>query len=72
MTPDLNKKQIFNMVNIKYSTCTNWAKIINEITLHTVGCTPLGAAIIHCPNMVKFNNQNLDNTGIIKPNKNIT
>lgn len=43
-----------------------------KITLHTVGGTPLGAAIIHCPNMVKFNNQNLDNTGIIKPNKNIT
>lgn len=60
MTPDLNKKQIFNMVNIKYST--NWAKIINENN----------PAYSWCPNMVKFNNQNLDNTGIIKPNKNIT
>lgn len=70
MTPDLNKKQIFNMVNIKYST--NWAKIINENNPAYSWLYTIGAAIIHCPNMVKFNNQNLDNTGIIKPNKNIT
>lgn len=42
-----------------------------KIILYIVGCILLGVVIIYCLNMVKFNNQNFDNIGIIKLNKNI-
>lgn len=57
------------MANIKYSTnLRSFLSVIGEklqmkIMLHTVSCTPLGAVIVHLPNMVKFNYSNFDNTG---------